>query len=140
MTKSKAVALSLPLAPSQDGLRQYLQEISRFPMLEKHEEYELSKKWREHGDIAAAHRLVTSHLRLVAKIAFRYRGYGLPVGELHQPIKDVLGGQPYRELSVAATSRRGKPLRCRVSVSPLTGLDRAVTGVILLMEEEAGAG
>ncbi|MDX1974633.1 MAG: RNA polymerase sigma factor RpoH [Rickettsiales bacterium] len=77
----KAVALPVPLSP-QDGLRRYLQDITKFPVLEPQEEYELSKRWREQGDVNAAHRLVTSHLRLVAKIAFRYRGYGLPMGEL----------------------------------------------------------
>lgn len=77
----KAVALPISLSP-QDGLRRYLQEIAKFPVLEPKEELELSRRWRDHGDVAAAHRLVTSHLRLVAKIAFKYRGYGLPVGEL----------------------------------------------------------
>ncbi len=80
-TQTKALALPVSLSP-QDGLRRYLQEIAKFPMLEPKEEVALSKRWLEHGDVAAAHRLVTSHLRLVAKIAFRYRGYGLPVGEL----------------------------------------------------------
>jgi len=78
-----AGALAMPDSPSSpDGLRRYLQDITKFPVLEPKEEYELSKKWRDEGDTAAAHRLVTSHLRLVAKIAFRYRGYGLPMGEL----------------------------------------------------------
>ena len=67
---------------SQDGLRRYLQEISKFPMLEPKEEQDLSRRWHDHGDVEAAHKLVTSHLRLVAKIAFKYRGYGLPMGEL----------------------------------------------------------
>jgi len=79
--KARAIALPMPVAP-QDGLRRYLQEIARFPLLEPKEEVALSRRWLEHGDIAAAHRLVTSHLRLVAKIAFKYRGYGLPMGEL----------------------------------------------------------
>jgi RNA polymerase sigma-32 factor len=75
--------IPIPVSPSSpDGLRRYLQDIAKFPVLEAQEEYELSKRWREHGDITAAHHLVTSHLRLVAKIAFRYRGYGLPMGEL----------------------------------------------------------
>lgn len=75
--------IAIPLSPSSpDGLRRYLQDIAKFPVLEQKEEYELSKRWREKGDMSAAHRLVTSHLRLVAKIAFRYRGYGLPMGEL----------------------------------------------------------
>jgi two-component system, chemotaxis family, CheB/CheR fusion protein len=64
---------------------------------------------------------------------------GLAVGELQQPIKDVLSGQPYREATLTATSRKGKPFECRVSVSPLTGLDHMLTGVILLMEEQARA-
>lgn len=67
---------------SPDGLRRYLQDITKFPALEPKEELELSQKWRENGDVSAAHRLVTSHLRLVAKIAFKYRGYGLPISDL----------------------------------------------------------
>lgn len=78
---SKALALPVSLSP-QDGLSRYLQEIAKFPMLDAKEEYMLSKRWQEDGDIEAAHRLVTSHLRLVAKIAFKYRGYGLPMGDL----------------------------------------------------------
>jgi two-component system, chemotaxis family, CheB/CheR fusion protein len=61
---------------------------------------------------------------------------GLPVGELHQIIKDVLNGHAYRETTVPAISRKGKPFQCRVSASALTGLDSAVTGIILLMEEQ----
>jgi RNA polymerase sigma-32 factor len=67
---------------NEGGLSRYLDEIRKFPMLEPSEEYMLAKRWREHGDREAAHKLVTSHLRLVAKIAMGYRGYGLPVGEL----------------------------------------------------------
>jgi RNA polymerase sigma-32 factor len=67
---------------NEGGLSRYLDEIRRFPMLEPHEEYMLAKRWREHGDREAAHKLVTSHLRLVAKIAMGYRGYGLPIGEV----------------------------------------------------------
>jgi RNA polymerase sigma-32 factor len=78
---AKAIALPVPLSP-QDGLRRYLQEIAKFPLLEPREELDLSRRWRDYGDMEAAHRLVTSHLRLVAKIAFKYRGYGLPMGEL----------------------------------------------------------
>src|SRR6266700_4550738 len=63
------------------GLTHYLEEIRRFPMLERQEEYMLAKRWREHRDRDAAHKLVTSHLRLVAKIAMGYRGYGLPISE-----------------------------------------------------------
>jgi RNA polymerase sigma-32 factor len=64
------------------GLSRYLEEIRRFPMLEPAEEYMLAKRWQEHGDSDAAHRLVTSHLRLVTRIAMGYRGYGLPIGEV----------------------------------------------------------
>ncbi|MBM3584528.1 MAG: RNA polymerase sigma factor RpoH [Alphaproteobacteria bacterium] len=73
---------AVPALASDAGLGRYLQEIRRFPMLEPEEEYMLAKSWREHGDADAAHRLVTSHLRLVAKIAMGYRGYGLPISEL----------------------------------------------------------
>jgi RNA polymerase sigma-32 factor len=64
------------------GLARYLEEIRKFPMLEPDEEYMLAKRWQEHGDADAAQRLVTSHLRLVARIAMGYRGYGLPIGEV----------------------------------------------------------
>ena len=73
---------SVPVIGSESNLARYLQEIRQFPMLAPEEEYMLGKRWREHGDIDAAHRLVTSHLRLVAKIAMGYRGYGLPLSEL----------------------------------------------------------
>src|ERR1022692_3605572 len=73
---------ALPILTAEPGLTHYLEEIRRFPMLERQEEFMLAKRWREHGDRDAAHKLVTSHLRLVAKIAMGYRGYGLPVGEL----------------------------------------------------------
>ena len=74
---------SLPsIASGSAGLSRYLEEIRRFPMLEPNEEYMLAKSWQEHGDTDAAHRLVTSHLRLVARIAMGYRGYGLPVSEV----------------------------------------------------------
>jgi RNA polymerase sigma-32 factor len=74
---------SLPVVPVEgSGLSRYLAEIRRFPMLEQEEEYVLAKAWREHGDVDSAHRLVTSHLRLVAKIAMGYRGYGLPMNEI----------------------------------------------------------
>ena len=72
---------SFPLAP-EGSLSRYLMEIRKFPMLEVDEEFMLAQRWREHKDPEAAHRLVTSHLRLVAKIAMGYRGYGLPLGEL----------------------------------------------------------
>jgi RNA polymerase sigma-32 factor len=73
---------TLPVLTAEGGLSRYLEEIRRFPMLEPQEEYMLAKSWREHGDRTAAHRLVTSHLRLVAKIAMGYRGYGLPISEV----------------------------------------------------------
>jgi RNA polymerase sigma-32 factor len=71
----------VPILMAESGLTRYLEKIRRFPMLEPHEEYMLAKSWREHGDRDAAHRLVTSHLRFVAKIAIGYRGYGLPISE-----------------------------------------------------------
>ena len=77
---------NLPALPSsltpEGNLSRYLQQIRKFPLLEPQEEFMLAKRWREHGDSQAAHKLVTSHLRLVAKIAMGYRGYGLPVAEL----------------------------------------------------------
>ena len=73
---------SIPVISAEGNLSRYLQEIRKFPMLEPNEEFMLAKAWREHGDSEAAHRLVTSHLRLVAKIAMGYRGYGLPLSEL----------------------------------------------------------
>jgi RNA polymerase sigma-32 factor len=73
---------ALPILTAESGLTRYLEEIRRFPMLEPQEEYMLAKRWREHGDRKAAHQLVTSHLRLVAKIAMGYRGYGLPISEV----------------------------------------------------------
>jgi RNA polymerase sigma-32 factor len=73
---------ALPAVSAEGGLSRYLSEIRRFPMLEPNEEFMLAKSWREHDDREAAHKLVTSHLRLVAKIAMGYRGYGLPIGEI----------------------------------------------------------
>jgi RNA polymerase sigma-32 factor len=75
-------AKSLPSVSAHGGLTRYLEEIRQFPMLEPQQEYMLAKSWREHGDRDAAHQLVTSHLRLVARIAMGYRGYGLPIGEV----------------------------------------------------------
>ncbi len=72
---------NLPI-PTSGGLSIYLAQIKKFPMLDAEEEYMLAKNWRENGNLKAAHKLVTSHLRLVAKIAMGYRGYGLPVNEL----------------------------------------------------------
>jgi len=73
---------ALAVMSPEGGLSRYLTEIRKFPMLTKDEEFMLAKRWREHEDPEAAHRLVTSHLRLVAKIAMGYRGYGLPIGEV----------------------------------------------------------
>lgn len=70
------------VSDAKNGLQTYLTQVRQFPMLEPQEEYMLAKRWREHNDRDAAHQLVTSHLRLVAKIAMGYRGYGLPVGEV----------------------------------------------------------
>jgi len=80
MKKGKTIN-NLP-TPSVGGLSLYLAQIKKFPMLDAEEEYMLAKSWRESGNLKAAHKLVTSHLRLVAKIAMGYRGYGLPVNEL----------------------------------------------------------
>ena len=77
-----ATSHTLAVMTPEGGLSRYLTEIRKFPMLSAEEELELSRRWRDHEDMAAAHKLVTSHLRLVAKIAMGYRGYGLPVGEL----------------------------------------------------------
>jgi RNA polymerase sigma-32 factor len=79
MTQTTA---TMPVISAEGNLTRYLQDIRKFPMLKPDEEYMLARSWREHEDSEAAHRLVTSHLRLVAKIAMGYRGYGLPVAEL----------------------------------------------------------
>ena len=80
MPKNNVV--SIPASGGEAGLNRYLAEIKKFPILAPEEEYMLAKRWREHGDTDAAAKLVNSHLRLVAKIAMGYRGYGLPVSEL----------------------------------------------------------
>ncbi|MDR1827946.1 MAG: RNA polymerase sigma factor RpoH [Methylobacteriaceae bacterium] len=77
-----ASSVALASLSHESGLQRYLEEIRRFPMLDADEEYMLAKRWREHGDTDAAHKLVTSHLRLVAKVAMGYRGYGLPINEV----------------------------------------------------------
>src|SRR5262249_6378363 len=77
---SRAIAWSILTAES--GIDHYFTEIRRFPMLDRQQEYMLAKRWREDGDRDAAHQLITSHLRLVAKIARGYRGYGLPLADL----------------------------------------------------------
>ena len=79
--KNKNTMSNLP-SPSVGGLSLYLTQIKKFPMLDSEEEYMLAKNWRENGNLQSAHKLVTSHLRLVTKIAMGYRGYGLPVNEL----------------------------------------------------------
>src|SRR6266699_695152 len=78
MTRTTTVAI----LTAESGLSHYFEQIRRFPMLERREEYMLSKRWREHADRDAAHKLVTSHLRLVTKIASGYRGYGLAISEV----------------------------------------------------------
>ena len=75
-------AATWPNVTAESGIGHYLEEIRRFPMLDPQEEYTLAKRWREHGDRDAAHKLVTSHLRLVTKIAKSYRGYGLPIADI----------------------------------------------------------
>ena len=131
-----ASGFSVALSPEQ-GLNRYLQEIRKFPMLEKQQEFMLAKRWAEHEDTGAAEQMVTSHLRLVAKIAMGYRGYGLPIGEvisegnvgLMQAVKKFdpdkgfrfrpmpCGGSvpPSRNMSCAhgRSSRWGRPLRRR---------------------------
>src|SRR5258708_34471794 len=76
-----ARAAAVPVLTAEPGLTHYLEEIRRFPMLERQEEYMLAKRWRDHGDRDAAHKLVPSHLRLVTKISRDYRGYGLARSE-----------------------------------------------------------
>ena len=79
---AQAKAISIPASGGEAGLNRYLAEIKKFPILAPEEEYMLAKRWREHNDTDAAAKLVNSHLRLVAKIAMGYRGYGLPVSDL----------------------------------------------------------
>ena len=76
------MSIDLSMVLAETGLARYLFQIRRFPMLEPQEEYILGKRWREHADSEAAQKLITSHLRLVAKMAMGYRGYGLPISEL----------------------------------------------------------
>merc|ERR1739841_399826 len=79
---TKTISSKLPVIDIEGSLSSYLVQIKKFPMLSAEEEYMLAKSWRSRGDLKAAQKLITSHLRLVAKIAMGYRGYGLPVGEL----------------------------------------------------------
>ena len=79
---SSAINNNLPALSNEGGLSAYLEQIKKFPMLEAHEEYTLAKNWKTNGNVKAAEKLVTSHLRLVAKIAMGYRGYGLPINEM----------------------------------------------------------
>src|ERR1700749_3330648 len=76
------MAAALTMMSPEGGLSRYLSEIRKFPMLQRDEEFMLAKRWQKHQDSEAAHKMVTSHLRLVAKIAMGYRGYGLPIGEV----------------------------------------------------------
>ena len=103
---------SWSFAAGESSLPRYLREIQRFPMLESRDEYTLAKRWSEHGDRDAAHKLVTSHLRLVAKIAMGYRGYGLPISEV------ISEGN----IGLMQAVKRFQPERCRkgVSASPPT--------------------
>ena len=98
------MAASYPTIRDQNGVSQYLREIRQFPMLEPDEEFMLAKRWREHEDSDAAHQLVTSHLRLVAKIAMGYRGYGLPGGELIPKYLDELADTIEQLVSAAVAS------------------------------------
>jgi RNA polymerase sigma-32 factor len=82
MSNSADTISSVPTLSADGNLQRYLSEIRKFPMLAADEEYMLAKRWKEHGDVDAVHKMVTSHLRLVAKIAMGYRGYGLPIAEL----------------------------------------------------------
>ncbi len=82
MTEMAPAPRNMPVMTADGNLQRYLQEIRKFPMLEADNEFALAKRWREEGDVDSVHVLVTSHLRLVAKIAMGYRGYGLPVAEL----------------------------------------------------------
>ena len=82
MANRSNVPATIPALGGEASLNRYLAEIKKFPVLTPEQEYMLAKRFEEHGDTEAAHQLVTSHLRLVAKIAMGYRGYGLPVSEL----------------------------------------------------------
>jgi RNA polymerase sigma-32 factor len=100
------MAGALPVLATEGGLSRYLDEIRKFPMLEPNEEFTLAKDWREKGDRGAAHRLVTSHLRLVAKIAMGYRGYGLPIGEVVSEPPTPCGGSRRRSKNTSCVPGR----------------------------------
>jgi RNA polymerase sigma-32 factor len=111
---------SWSFAAGESSLPRYLREIQRFPMLEPQDEYMLAKRWNEHDDVDAAHKLVTSHLRLVAKIAMGYRGYGLPISEV---ISEGNVG-----LMQAVNTPRPRLLRTARRV-PIGGICRAVLSI-----------
>ena len=87
---TKTINSNLPSIRLEDSLASYLTQIKKFPILEAKEEYMLAKNWRNRGDLKSAQKLITSHLRLVAKIAMGYRGYGLPVSEIVAGLKEGL--------------------------------------------------
>src|SRR5256886_11597251 len=112
---------ALPILTAEPSLTHYFEEIRRFPMLERQEEYMLAKRWREHGDRDAAHKLVTSHLRLVTKIARDYRGYGLPISEAISE-----GNVGLMQAAAAFQPGKGLPLR----TSALWGVPAAMPAYI----------
>ena len=149
-----ARAAALPILNAESGLTRYLEEIRRFPMLEPQEEYMLAKSWREHGDRDAAHKLVTSHLRLVAKIAMGYRGYGLPISEvisegnvgLMQAVKrfEPEKGLPARHLCDVVDQGRHPGIHPALVVAGENGHDREPEEAVLQpaqgQEQDLGAG
>jgi hypothetical protein len=110
----KGGIVSIPASGGEAGLNRYLGEIKKFPILSPEEEYMFAKRWREHGDTDAAAKLVNSHLRLVAKIAMGYRGYGLPVSELIS--EGNIGRHPVQRKKMTVLARGGKPALTRYRV------------------------